>query len=43
MLTINAKTGMPISFASNLKGVKPVLDTFQVSRVTMAEVAAGKF
>jgi hypothetical protein len=34
---------MPISFASNLKGVKPVTDTFQVSRVTMADVASGKF
>jgi hypothetical protein len=43
VLTINAKTGMPISFASNLKGVKPVTDTFQVSRVTMADVASGKF
>ena len=43
ILTINAKTGMPISFASNLKGVKPVTDTFQVSRVTMAAVASGKF
>jgi len=43
VLTINANTGMPISFASNLNGVKPVLDTFQNSRLTMAAVEAGKF
>jgi hypothetical protein len=43
VLTINAKTGMPISFGSRLKGTKPVLDTFHVSRVTMADVEAGKF
>ncbi len=43
VLTINAKTGMPISYASRLPGIKPVMDTFQVSRVTMADVEAGKF
>jgi hypothetical protein len=43
VLTINATTGMPVSFASSLPGVKPVEDTFQVSRVTMADVEAGKF
>jgi len=43
VLTINAETGMPISYASSLTGVKPVTDTFQVSRVTMADVEAGKF
>jgi hypothetical protein len=43
VLTINARTGMPVSYASRLTGVKPVLDTFQVSRVTMADVEAGKF
>jgi hypothetical protein len=42
-LTINAETGMPISYASSLKGIKPVVDTFQVSRVTMADVEVGKF
>jgi hypothetical protein len=43
VLTINAKTGMPISYASNLPGTKPVVDTFQVSRVAMADVEAGRF
>jgi hypothetical protein len=43
VLTISAKTGMPISYASRLPGIKPVVDTFQVSRVTMADVRAGKF
>ena len=43
VLTINATTGMPVGFASSLPGVKPVADTFQVSRVTMADVEAGKF
>ena len=43
VLTINAKTGMPVSYASRLPGIKPVMDTFQVSRVTMADVEAGKF
>jgi hypothetical protein len=43
VLTINARTGMPVSFASRLTGVKPVLDTFQVSRVTLAAVEAGRF
>ena len=43
VLTINAKTGMPISYASRLPGIKPVTDTFQVSRVRMADVEAGRF
>jgi hypothetical protein len=43
VLTINAKTGMPVSYTSRLAGTKPVADTFQVSRVTMADVKAGKF
>jgi hypothetical protein len=43
VLTINAKTGMPISYASKIPGIKPVVDTFRVSRVTMADVRAGKF
>jgi hypothetical protein len=43
VLTINAKTGMPVRYDSRLKGIKPVLTTFQVSRVTMADVRAGKF
>jgi hypothetical protein len=31
VLTINAETEMPISYASRLTGIKPVVDTFHVS------------
>jgi hypothetical protein len=43
-LTINASTGMPISLVSNIPGKAPdSVVTYQVSRVTAASIAAGKF
>jgi hypothetical protein len=44
VLTINAKTGMPIKSVVPAAGNVPSsVDTFQVSRVTLAGVMAGKF
>ncbi len=41
-LTINAATGVPISFAGGASGTTPqTAVTYQVSRVTVAQVAAG--
>jgi hypothetical protein len=43
VLTINAKTGMPISSVVTLPQVPTSVETYQVSRVTLAGVKAGKF
>jgi hypothetical protein len=44
VLTINAKTGMPIlSVDPAFQNVPRSMDAFQVTRVTLAAVAAGKF
>jgi hypothetical protein len=43
VLTINAKTGSPIKFSSPADGDVPsVTVTYQVSRVTLADIAAGR-
>jgi hypothetical protein len=43
-LTINASTGVPVAFAGGIPGQKPdVTVTYQVFRVTLAAIAAGKF
>jgi len=43
-LTINASTGIPVAFAGGTLGQKPdVMITYQVFRVTLAAIAAGKF
>lgn len=43
-IAINASTGMPVSFAGGTPGQKPsVTITYQVSRVTVANMAAGNF
>jgi hypothetical protein len=43
-LTVDAGTGMPIVFNGGTPGEKPsVTVTYQISRVTLADVAAGKF
>jgi hypothetical protein len=43
-LTINAQTGIPIAFVGGAPGQTPdVTITFQVSRVTLSDIAAGKF
>jgi hypothetical protein len=43
VLTINAKTGMPISSVVTLPQVATSVETYQVSRVTLAGVKSGKF
>ena len=43
VLTINARTGLPISWVVKLPQVKTSVTTYQVSRVTLAGVKAGKF
>jgi hypothetical protein len=44
VLTINAKTGVPVSSVSGVPGQPPSsVVTYQVSRVTLANIAAGKF
>jgi hypothetical protein len=43
VLTINAKTGLPISSVVKLPQVKTSVTTYQVSRVTLAGVKAGRF
>jgi hypothetical protein len=43
-LTINATTGVPVSFASGAPGQTPSgAISYQVSRVTTSDIAAGKF
>jgi hypothetical protein len=43
-LTINARTGVPIAYAGGAPGKAPdVSITYRVSRVTLSDVAAGKF
>ena len=43
VLTINAKTGMPITSVVKLPQVKTSVETYQVSRMTLADIEAGKF
>jgi hypothetical protein len=43
VLTVNAMTGLPVSSVSNTPGVPAGVETYQVSRVTLANIAAGKF
>jgi len=43
-ITINASTGVPVSFAGGTPGQTPsVTVTYQVSRVTLTNIAAGNF
>jgi hypothetical protein len=43
-LTINATTGIPVSFAGGAPGQAPQASvTYQVTRVTLSDVAAGNF
>jgi hypothetical protein len=42
-LVIGAKTGVPVTFTGGVPGQAPgVTVTYQVSRVSMADIAAGK-
>jgi hypothetical protein len=43
VLTINAKTGLPLSSVVKLPQVSTSVTTYQVSRVTLAGVKAGRF
>ena len=43
VLTINARTGMPISSVVTGRGMPTSVETFRVSRVTLADIEAGKF
>ena len=43
-LTIDSSSGIPISFAGGVPGQTPsVIVTYQVSRVTLSAIAAGRF
>ena len=43
VLTINARTGVPISSVVTGRGMPASVETFRVSRVTLADIKAGKF
>ena len=43
VLTIKARTGMPISSVVTGRGMPTSVETFRVSRVTLADIKAGKF
>ena len=43
VLTVNATTGLPVSSVSTTPGVATGVETYQVSRVTLASIKAGKF
>jgi hypothetical protein len=43
VLTINARTGMPIGSVVTGRGMPTSVETFRVSRVTLADIKAGKF
>ena len=43
VLTVNARTGMPVSSVESGGGLATAVETDQVSRVTLADIKAGKF
>jgi hypothetical protein len=43
VLTVNARTGIPISSVESGGGLPAAVETNQVSRVTLAGIEAGKF
>ena len=43
VLTVNARTGIPISSVESGGGLPTAVETSQVSRVTQAGIEAGKF
>jgi hypothetical protein len=43
VLTVNATTGLPVSSVSTTSGAPAGVETYQVSRVTLAGIEAGKF
>ena len=43
VLTVNATTGLPVSIVSTTPGVPTAVEAFQISRVTVADIEAGRF
>jgi len=43
VLTVNATTGLPVSSVSTTPGVSAGVETYRVSRVTLASIETGKF
>ncbi len=43
VLTISARTGIPVSSVVTGRGMRTSVETFQISRVTLADIQAGKF
>jgi hypothetical protein len=43
VLTVNAATGLPVGSVSTTPGVPAGVETYRVSRVTLASIEAGKF
>jgi hypothetical protein len=43
VLTVNARTGIPVSSVESGGGLPTAVETDQVSRVTVADIEAGKF
>jgi hypothetical protein len=43
VLTISARTGIPVSSVVTGRGMRTSVETFQISRVTLADIEAGKF
>ena len=43
VLTVNATTGLPVSSVSTTPGVPAGVEAYQVSRVTLAAIQAGRF
>jgi hypothetical protein len=43
VLTVNAETGIPVSSVETGGGLPTAVATDQVSRVTLANIAAGRF
>ena len=43
VLTISARTGIPVTSVVTGRGMRTSVETFQVSRVTLAGIEAGKF
>ena len=43
VLTVSATTGLPVSSVSTTPGVPAAVETYRVSRVTLASIKAGRF
>src|ERR1700722_8195409 len=43
VLTISARTGIPVSSVVTGRGMRTSVETFQISRVTLADIEAGTF